>query len=314
MKLSFIGVCICILGSITILYPAIADEIVLQTNQSDFYVVTGQTAEIPLTIQSSYPDSVPGMLFYSMTQALNTQGFTSSYTNSQQENYRINPGRTDTSLLVGSQNAGGDVDLLLSFEYTDENGPKTVQLPPITIHFVSDESQAEHKSNPQSSTTTQGSASSTALGSSQSTSTTDMLAQMQQDMMQMQQMSTQSMQSSYNQPRSASQALQNNQMNANTASLAQQMAKESSEKEDLKQALTETLQKDPLFLKAHDLVSQSGYEVVSSSVVPKTDTRGTFMIQYKNPAGSLLHLSGEIEDGSVSSVVIEGEIEKTRAE
>lgn len=314
MKLISIVIYMCILGSITILYPALADDIVLQTNQSEFDVVVGQTAEIPLTIQSSYPDSIPGMLIYSTTQSVNTQGFVSSFTNSQQENYSINPGRTDTSLLVGSQNATGQVDLRLSYEYADENGQKTVQLPQITIHFVNDEKQVENKSNPQSSTTSQGSASSTGSGSSQSISTADMLAQMQQDMMQMQQVSSPSMQGSSNQPQSPGQAVQNNQMNANTASLAQQMAKESSEKEELKQNLNEMLRKDPLYQKAKDLILQSGYEEVSSSVVPETDTSGSFLIQYKNPAGTQLQLSGKIEDNSVSSVIIEGEIEKSKAE
>ncbi len=312
MKYRSIIACICILGSITILYPALADEISLQTNQSDYYVIVGQDAEIPLTIQSSYSNSISGLLIYSITQSLNSQGFVSSFKNNQQESFSVNPGKADIALRVGSQTTPGQMDLDLSYEYSDQTGQKTVQLPQITIHFVDDENQAENRSNPQSSTTSQGSASKANSGSSQSNSAADTFAQMQQEMMQ--QMTSQPMSGSSSQPQSASQALQNNQMNANTASLAQQMADEAAAKEDLKQSLNDTIQRDPLYQKAQDLLIQTGYTEVSSSFVPGTDTSGSFRMQYKNPAGSTVQMAGEIQDGFVSSVKIDGNAENFKKE
>lgn len=298
---------VCMTAALLFGYPVLAEEIVFSTGQSDYYVLVGEESDIPLSIQSDYPDPVRGMLLYSMTQAIQAQGLSSSFTNQQQQSFSINPGSTGTALRVGAQNTPGSMKLDIAYEYTDDSGEKTVILPTITIHVIENPDQAQNQNNTRQSSTTKGHAQQSGSGSTQGITAQDLLSQMQQDMMQ-QMMTRPQAGSAGNQERqqSAQEALYNNQMNADATALAEQLATEAEKKEDEKQSLEQALKQDLLYQKAVRLLLDTGYSESSATLIPTTNDSGSFSMQYTSQAGVGMQLTGTIKEGEVSSLSIEG--------
>ncbi|EHQ34474.1 hypothetical protein [Methanoplanus limicola] len=274
--------------------PVLADEITFQSGQKDYYFSTGSEAEIPIAYENSLGNAVSGQMVYRTTEKVQSGGFSYSSSNSQSTPLTLPAGDGKFTLngLVSESQKTIDVDI--SFQYSDDSTSKTVTLGTITVHFT-DDTSGKNQKNPQTSTESQSSSS----GQQSSSSAQQMANQMQQ---QQQSLINQMMNSQAQQPVSSQQALQNSQQSYNPESLKRQMEEKTEEIGREMEALSEAISGDELLSSAEEKLSEEGYELSAESVNPESMDEGSFRREYKNQAGDLVTLSGNVNDGEVSSV------------
>lgn len=281
-----------LIAAVLLVTPALADDITFTTGQKDYYFNTGgDPARIPIEYQNDIGNSASGQMVYTMTEGVSSGGFSYSSSNTQSTPLTI-PSGPGTFYLEGlSSDSEKVIDLDISFQYSWSNGSKTVTLGTITVHFTADSTgmNAENPQTSSESSSTSSSSSSASYSSSQQYSTT--ISQM-------------SGVSSTQQASSAQQALQNSQQNYNSESLKKQMEARSEEIAGEKEALSGLLEDDELLESVGEKLAEEGFEPVedSESINPESSDEGTFSKEYRNAAGSSVTLSGNIENGEVSSV------------
>ncbi|WP_245611523.1 hypothetical protein [Methanolacinia paynteri] len=278
-----------LIASMLIVAPVLADDITFTTEQRDYYFNTGETAEIPIEYLNNLGNSVSGQMIYTTAEGVNSGGFTYSSSSTHSTSLTI-PSGTGNFYLTGlTSDSEKVIDLDISFQYSEGGSSKTVTLGTITVHFTSD-STGMNSQNPQTSkeSATSSSSSSSQSSASQQYSTT--ISQMIGG-------------SSTQQASSSQQALQNNQQNYNSDALKSQMEARSSEIAEQKEALSEVLKNDDLLSKVEEKLSEEGFKPVddSESISPESSTDGTFTKEYRSQDGSSVTLSGNIENGEVSS-------------
>lgn len=273
-----------------IVAPVLADDIRFTTDQKDYYFNTGETAEIPIEYLNNLENSVYGQMIYTTAEGVNSGGFTYSSSSTHSTSLTI-PSGTGNFYLTGlSSDSEKVVDLDISFQYSDGGSSKTVTLGTITVHFTSD-STGMNSQNPQTSqesATSSSSSSSSSYSSSQQYSAT---------------ISQTIGGSSAQQASSSQQALQNNQQNYDSDALKSQMESRSEEIAEQNEALTDALENDDLLKNVEEKLADEGFEPVdnSESINPESSTDGTFTKEYNSQDGSSVTLSGNIENGEVSS-------------
>ena len=124
-----------------------AQDILLSTNQTDYYFKTGENAIIPIEINNTYGKQISGILQYTISQLINQGNIQLSNYNTEKKSLSINEENNKISLDVGKSDTPSNFTVNLGFNY-NENGNRIVPLGPIIIHFVSDESQKNtHQQN-----------------------------------------------------------------------------------------------------------------------------------------------------------------------
>jgi hypothetical protein len=275
--------------------PVLADEIIFQTDQTDYYFSTGTEAEIAIGYQNDLGNEVSGQLVYKITEGLSSGGFSYSSSNTQSTPMTVPSGSGDFTLNGLYSDSQKDIDVDISFKYSDGSISKTVTLGTITVHFTDDIS-GKNRQNPQTSQESQSSSSS---GQQSSSSAQQMANQMQQKQ---QSLINQMMNSQAQQPVSSQQALQNSQQSYNPESLKRQMEEKAEENAREMEAFSEAISGDELLSSAEEKLFEEGYELSAESVNPESMDKGSFTREYKNQAGDLVTLSGNVNDGEVSSV------------
>ncbi len=295
-------------------FHAVADDISMSSAQSEYYYQVGTDAQVPFTIESSFPNTLIGTLQYSLTRHQNDGGFSISQTSTQSQSFPVAPGRSNHGLTLTSETET-DYDLSLLLLYEDKGKDYAVVLPPLSVHFVSD----PKKYNPQQKTV--HSSTSEATKTPSSSSQMDPFTQMEQEMQQIRQQHQQLMQSFMSQSmtgssrsssaaQNPSQALQNNQMSSSSSALQQQMIEESQQNDENRRKLADSLEKDPLIRQQASDLRKAGYNQTSGRIVPTGPDKGEVAVSFENDNGEKISVTGKAEDGKVSSLTAEksGEI------
>ena len=264
-----------------------AQEILFSVEQSDYYFKVGEDAVIPVQINNGFGKQVPGMLQYSITQQINQGNFQFSNSKTNSNSFMIRDGNGTVSLNFGTSNDPTTLVVNLNFNY-NEGKEQTSSLGPITIHFVSDESQKNNQSNPMQSTT-------------QNTppNQQDPLSQQRQ---QMQQRLDQMLGNQQMLPQDPQQRLQNNQMSQDSSALKQQMQQQLQQQEQTQKEFEKQLAANSEFSKQHNQLLQKGYNVTSSNIEPVSNSTGSFEVQYKNEDGKWATLQGQMNNGTVTEI------------
>lgn len=271
-----------------------AKEVTLSVNQSEYYFLVGEEAQIPLELDNQYDKQIDSMLTYAITQEIRQAGFQYSSTNTQSKSLIVEKGKNTIWLNFGTSDTPITLKIALSLAYED----KTANLDEILIHFVSEQSQKKdnQKSKKSSSQKTN------AQQNQQQNSVTE---QMQQQMQQMQQQMSQIF--GNQQPQNPQQTLQNNQMAQDSSALKQQMERQLQEQQKMREEFQRNLANNPEFQKQHQQLLQQGYNLASGNLNPTTNNTGDFELNYQK-SGETASLKGSMENGEIKN------IEKTTSE
>ncbi|PWR75020.1 hypothetical protein ACKUB1_16445 [Methanospirillum stamsii] len=298
-------------------FNALADDISMSSEQTDYYFLAGTDAKVPFIIESSFQNTIPGQLQYSLTEHQDGGGFSLSKISTQSQSFPIAPGRSNHGLSLSSETTT-DFDLSLILLYSRNTQDYAAILPTISVHFVSDMKDIKQEKNTVRSTTSE--ATKTPSSSSQSdpfAAMDEQMEQMRQEQQQLMQnfmsmssssskMSSSSQQSSQN----PQQALQNNQMSSSGEALKQQMMAESQQSKEEKEKLSESLEQDPLLQQQASELRDAGYNQTNGRIVSTGPDSGEVSIDFENYDSEKVSLTGKAEDSKISSLKAEksGEI------
>ena len=265
---------------------AFAQEILLSTEQSEYYFKIGEDAIIPVQVDNSYGNQISGTLQYTIAQQINQGNFQFSNSKTNANTFVIEEGNRSVSLNFGTSNSPTTFVMNFNFIYNDGTD-KTVSLGPITVNFVEDNSQKNNKSNPMQSTT------------GNTPSQQDPLSQQRQ---QMQQRLDQLLGNKQTLPQDPQQRLQNNQLSQDSSALKKQIQEQLQQQEETQKEFEKQLSSNSNFAAQHNQLLQNGYNVTGGNIEPISNNTGSFEIQYKNEEGKWATLHGQMNNGTITEI------------
>ena len=288
-----------------------AQDILLSTNQTDYYFKTGENAIIPIEINNTYGKQISGILQYTISQLINQGNIQLSNYNTEKKSLSINEENNKISLDVGKSDTPSNFTVNLGFNY-NENGNRIVPLGPIIIHFVSDESQKNtHQQNKmQSSSQPSTQSNQQDIFSQQQQqmeqglnelfgNQSDLFSQQQQ---QMEQRLNELLGNQQNQSQNQQQQLQNNQLAQDSNALKQQLDRQVQKQEQIKKEFEQKLFSNNEFLNRHQNLLKNGYNINASNLNAKSNDTGSFDIKYNNTTGKWATLQGNMKNGTMTNI------------
>ena len=287
-----------------------AQDILLSTNQTDYYFKTGENAIIPIEINNTYGKQISGILQYTISPLINQGNIQLSNYNTEKKSLSINEENNKISLDVGKSDTPSNFTVNLGFNY-NENGNRIVPLGPIIIHFVSDESQKNtHQQNKmQSSSQPSTQSNQQDIFSQQQQmeqglnelfgNQSDLFSQQQQ---QMEQKLNELLGNQQNQPQNQQQQLQNNQLAQDSNALKQQLDRQVRKQEQIKKEFEQKLFSNNEFLNRHQNLLKNGYNINASNLNAKSNDTGSFDIKYNNTTGKWATLQGNMKNGTMTNI------------
>ena len=268
-----------------------AQDILLSTNQTEYYFHTGENAKIPIEINNTYGKQISGILQYTLSQLINQGNVQLSSYNTEKKSLSINEEINNVSLDIGKSDSPSNFTVSLNFNY-NENGNRIVSLGPIMIHFVSDNSQ-------------KGSSQQNKMQSSSQpyspSKQQDLFTQQQQQMEQnLNELLGNQLNSSQNQQNQ--QKLQNNQMTQDTNSLKQQLEKQVQNQQEIKKEFEKKLLDNNDFLNRHQMLLKNGYNISNSNYNTVSNDTGAFDVKYNNKNGKWATLEGTMKNGTITEM------------
>ena len=248
------------------LAPAIAQEITLSAEQSEYYFLVNDPVRLQVMVNNTHAVNVQGTIVSVLER--NSGGVQLSSSNSN--NVSIAPGESSIDIDLGAHAAPAtmSVDLLLSYI---EDGAKIVDLDPLTVHVVAENAEEQNVPNPTSATSQEA-----------------------QDAQPQQQQSSQS--------QNAQQRLQNSQLAQDSSALREeireQIRQDAAEQEGL---LRDALESEE-FAELHEELASQGYSMSSQSASASGESSGSFEFMYENAEGEWASIDGELEDGEVTQI------------
>lgn len=276
-------------------HAVFAEDLVMYVDQSEYYFKVGENAVIPLEIENNSGNQISGILQYTITQQIiqgNTQ-FSSS--NAQSSTFTVNDGQQTVSLDFGSSNSPSTLTVNLNFNYFDGN-EVNVFLDPITIHFVSDESQKNNEQNRMQSSSQQGQSSQNNL-SNQQQSIQQKLDELINQSPQMQ---------------DPQQRLQNSQLAQDSNALKQEIQEQLQKENSLKKEFENQLASNEDFQKSHQQFLRQGYNVTSGNLNPNSPSTGDFEVNYENQQGKWAKIEGSMVNGTITEMQVQTQEEQNR--
>src|SRR5574339_944385 len=265
-----------------------AQDILLSTEQSEYYFKIGEEAIIPIEINSTYGKQISGILQYTITQQINQGNVQFSNSNTEAKSLVINEENQKISLDLGTSDIPSNLILNLNFNY-NENGDRTVSLGPIRIHFVSDDSQKNNQQNKMQSSSQPNTHS----------MQQDLFSQQEQ---QMEQRLNELLGNQQNPSQNQQQLLQNNQLSQDSHALKQQIQKQVQQQEQIKKEFEKQLLSNNGFLNRHQKLLENGYNVTNSILNPISNDTGSFDLKYKNTDGKWATLQGNMKNGTITEL------------
>jgi len=287
-----------------------AQDILLSTEQSEYYFKIGEKAIIPIEINSTYEKQISGLLQYTITQQINKGNVQFSNSNTEAKSLVINEENQKISLDLGTSDTPSNLILNLNFNY-NENEDRTVSLGPIRIHFVSDDSQKNNQQNKmQSSSQPYTQSKQQDLFSQQEQQMEQRLNELlgnQQDLFsqqeqQMEQRLNELLGNQQNPSQNQQQLLQNNQLSQDSHALKQQIQKQVQQQEQIKKEFEKQLLSNNGFLNRHQKLLENGYNVTNSILNPISNDTGSFDLKYKNTDGKWATLQGNMKNGTITEL------------
>src|SRR6476659_5594690 len=288
-----------------------AQDILLSTNQTDYYFKTGENAIIPIEINNTYGKQISGILQYTISQLINQGNIQLSNYNTEKKSLSINEENNKISLDVGKSDTPSNFTVNLGFNY-NENGNRIVPLGPIIIHFLSDESQKNtHQQNKmQSSSQPSTQSNQQDIFSQQQQqmeqglnelfgNQSDLFSQQQQ---QMEQKLDELLGNQQNQSQNQQQQLQNNQLAQDNNALKQQLDRQVQKQEQIKKEFEQKLFSNNEFLNRHQNLLKNGYNINASILNAKSNDTGSFDIKYNNTTGKWATLQGNMKNGTMTNI------------
>ena len=265
-----------------------AQDILLSTEQSEYYFKIGEKAIIPIEINSTYEKQISGLLQYTITQQINQGNVRFSNSNTEAKSLVVNEENQKISLDLGTSDTPSNLILNLNFNY-NENGDRTVSLGPIRIHFVSDDSQKNNQQNKMQSSSQPNTQS----------KQQDLFSQQEQ---QMEQRLNELLGNQQNPSQNQQQLLQNNQLSQDSNALKQQIQKQVQQQEQIKKEFEKQLLSNNGFLNKHQKLLENGYNVTNSILNPMSNGTGSFDLKYKNTDGKWATLQGNMKNGTITEL------------
>ncbi|MGB8159720.1 MAG: hypothetical protein WCE93_06190 [Nitrososphaeraceae archaeon] len=287
-----------------------AQDILLSTNQTDYYFKTGENAIIPIEINNTYGKQISGILQYTISQLINQGNIQLSNYNTEKKSLSINEENNKISFDVGKSDTPSNFTVNLAFNY-NEYGNRIVPLGPIIIHFVSDESQKNHQQNKmQSSSQPNTQSNQQDIFSQQKQqmeqglnelfgNQSDLFSQQQQ---QMEQKLNELLGNQQNQSQNQQQQLQNNQLAQDSNALKQQLDRQVQKQEQIKKEFEQKLFSNNEFLNRHQNLLKNGYNINASNLNAKSNDTGSFDIKYNNTTGKWATLQGNMKNGTMTNI------------
>ena len=287
-----------------------AQDILLSTNQTDYYFKTGENAIIPIEINNTYGKQISGILQYTISQLINQGNIQLSNYNTEKKSLSINEENNKISLDVGKSDTPSNFTVNLGFNY-NENGNRIVPLGPIIIHFVSDEPQKNtHQQNKmQSSSQPSTQSNQQDIFSQQQQmeqglnelfgNQSDLFSQQQQ---QMEQKLNELLGNQQNKSQNQQQQLQNNQLAQDSNALKQQLDRQVQKQEQIKKEFEQKLFSNNEFLNRHKNLLKNGYNINASNLNAKSNDTGSFDIKYNNTTGKWATLQGNMKNGTMTNI------------
>ena len=279
-------------------FPSVfAEDLVMYVDQSEYYFQVGENAVIPLEIENNYGRQISGMLQYTITQQIIQSNTQISSSNTQASVFVIDEGNQTVSLEFGIGDSLSTLTVNLNFIYNDDGIQTNVSLDPITIHFVSDESQKNNIENRMQSSSQQG-----------STSQNSPLSQQQS----IQQKLDELMNQQSNPSQDPQQRLQNSQLAQDSSSLKKEIQQQLQEENALKQEFEKQLLDNEEFLKSHQQFLHQGYNATSADLSPNSPSTGDFEINYENEQGKWAKIHGSMVNGTLTDMQKQTQEEQDR--
>jgi len=287
-----------------------AQDILLSTEQSEYYFKIGEEAIIPIEINSTYGKQISGILQYTTTQQINQGNVQFSNSNTEAKSLVINEENQKISLDLGTYDTPSNLILNLNFNY-NENGDRTVSLGPIIIHFVSDDSQKNNQQNKiQSSSQSNTQSQQPDLFSQQEQQMEQRLNELlenqpdlfSQQEQQMEQRLNELLENQQNPSQNQQQRLQSNQLSQDSYALKQQIQKQIQQQEQIKKEFEKQLLSNNDFLNRHQKLLENGYNVTNDILNSMSNDSGSFDIKYKNTDGKWATLQGNMKNGTITEL------------
>ncbi len=298
-----------------------AEDILFSTEQTEYYFKIGDEAIIPIEINSTYGNQVSGILQYSITQEINQGNVQFSNSNTEAKSLTITEGNQKISLDLGTSDTPSNLIMNLNFNY-NENGDRTVPLGPITIHFVTDDSQKNNKQNKiqsssQPDTQSQQQQDPFSQQEQQMEQSFNDLFENQQDLFsqqeqQMKQRLNELLQNQQTPSQNPQQRLQNNQLSQDSNALKQQLQKQVQQQEQIKKEFEKRLLSDNDFLNRHQKLLENGYNITDDILNPVSNDTGSFDIKYNNTDGKWATLQGSMKNGTITDLKQETQVQQEK--
>jgi len=278
---------LCLLFLLVIPFPLIfAEDLVMYVDQSEYYFKVGENALIPLEIENNYGRQISGMLQYTITQQVMQTNSQISSSNTQASTFTINDGNQMGSLNFGTSNSPSTLTVNLNFIYNDGSDQMNVFFDPITIYFVSEESQKNNEQNKMQSSSQQSTSQNNPSNQQQS------IQQKLDEMMNQQSI----------QPQDSQQRLQNSQLPQDSTTLKKEIQQQLQEENSLKQEFEKQLVSNEDFQKSHQQLLQQGYNATSANLNPDSTSTGDFEVTYENQQGKWAKINGSMINGTLTDL------------
>ena len=298
-----------------------AQDILLSTNQTEYYFKTGENAIIPIEINNTYRKQISGTLEYTITQLINQGNIQLSNYNTEKKSLSINEENTKVSLDLAKSDTPSNFTVNINFNY-NENGDRIVSLGPIIIHFVSDESQKNtHQQNKmQSSSQPNTQSKQQDLFSQQQQQMEQLQNELlgnQQDLFSQQQQQMEQLQNNLfgnqqNLSQNKQQQLQNNQLAQDSSALKQQLEKQVQNQEQIKKEFEQKLFSNNDFLNRHQELLKNRYNMSRSNLNAISNVTGSFDIKYNSTNGKWATLQGNMKNGTITEINEQSQAEQEK--
>src|SRR5574339_540359 len=306
-----------------------AQDILLSTEQSEYYFKIGEKAIIPIEINSTYGKQISGLLQYIITQHINQGNVQFSNSNTEAKSLVINEENQKISLDLGTSDTPSNLILNLNFNY-NENEDRTVSLGTIRIHFVSDDSKKNNQQNKmQSSSQPNTQSKQQDLFSQQEQQMEQRLNELlgnQQDLFsqqeqQMEQRLNELLGNQQNPSQNQQQLLQNNQLSQDSYALKQQIQKQVQQQEQIKkefekqllsnndflnqqEKLLEKLKQNTLYQQFHNQLVTEGFSQNDINF-QDNENETNIVLQYENQKHDIAKIIGNFENDEIKRVTLE---------
>jgi hypothetical protein len=259
----------CILLFLMVL-PCCAGQVTILSPQKQYYVLTGEEAALPLTLNNSYDHDITGVLRFSTVAE--KEGSDATVT-MQEKTFTLFTGQRSYFLPAGRSTDPLTLRGDIVFIYPD-NGGRRATLQDIIIHFVKDYREVRTDPDLQESTDMPD----PAAGSAGSMSVSGATAP----------------------PADPMQKVRNNQPGQDIAGLQQQLQREDSASLRQKRAFLSLVMQDPVIAAINRSLVRDGFDLAGTEVTPDTNVSGNFSLFYEKQDRTAV-LLGSAESGSLRS-------------